>query len=296
MSGSFESMMSGIFGGIGGLEQDKADAAALRQLQDTPGFSDQKYGEMSYLGDLQPQQYGTPEAAQYQTVSEDPRTRDYQMQALARMQGLADQSAGSAEALGRYNAVSDANAVAAQQNAAIRNQMAMRGQGGAGMEFVLQQQAGQNAANRAQAGGLNAAQQAALQRLMGTQGVMAGASNIRGMDADVASRNADIINRFNMANTGMRNQTNMANTDMANAAAARNLGTRQTLAGANTGIRNQTLDRDDRNRLTNMNALRQKFGMHRGITQGRGGEIGQVAGGFGAGADAMMSMASGGMG
>jgi hypothetical protein len=194
-----------------------------------PTFSDQNYGEFTSIGDY------SPEAASYQTISEDPRTRDFQMQALARMQKYADQSADSAEALGRYNAVTDANAVAAQREAGIRNQMAMRGQGGAGMEFVLQQQAAQAGANRAQAGGLNAAQQAALQRLQGTQGVMQGASNVRGMDANVASQNADIINRFNMYNTGARND-----------AQRMNLQSRQGIANANVQQRDKSLDRRDR--------------------------------------------------
>lgn len=296
MSGTFADMFTGIFGGGVGMSNDAEDRKLLEKMRDTPGFSDQDYETVSYAGDFRPELYETPQAAQYQTVAEDPRVRDHQMQALARMQQFADQAANSQEALGRYNAVSDANAVAAQQNAGIRNQMAMRGQGGAGMEFVLQQQAAQNAANRAQSAGLNSAQQAALQRLAGTQGVMAGASNVRGMDADVASRNADIINRFNMYNTGMRNQANMANVDMQNAAGMRNLNAKQGLMGQNTGIRNQSLDRDDRNKMGNLQAGRQKFGMRRGVNTSMAGNVGKFAGGMGSMADATADMMSGGMG
>lgn len=296
MAGNFGDMFTGIFGGITGLLRDKEDRERLERLPETPGFSEAPYEEVNYVGDYKPELYATPEAAQYQTISEDPRVRDYQLQALARMQKFGDQAADSAEALGRYNAVSDANALAAQQNAAIRNQMAMRGQGGAGMEFVLQQQAAQNAANRAQAGGLNAAQQAALQRLMGTQAAMAGASGIRGQDANVAAQNADIINRFNMANTQARNAAAMGNVDMQNAAGLRNVSTRQGLAATNTGIRNQSLDRQDRNRLANMNAQRQKYGMNRQINQSTAGYAGQFAGGMGSSVDAVADTLSGGMG
>ena len=293
--GLFES----IFGAIGeipqlaDIKQQDADWAALDQ---TPGFSGADYKQQDYLGDFNPEMYGTPEAAQYQTISEDPRTRDYQMQALARMQGLADQSAGSAEALGRYNAVSDGNALAAQREAGVRNQMAMRGQGGSAMEAVLAAQGGQMGANRAQAAGLQAAQQAALQRLQGTQGVMAGASNIRGMDADVAGRNADIINKFNMYNTGNRNATNTANTDMRNAGNMRNLNTQQGIAGTNTGIANQSLDRKDRNAVGNMQAQRQFQMGRQDIGKDRREHVGEMFDKWGRAADKGMEAASGGMG
>jgi hypothetical protein len=272
------------------------DQEDLSNLADDPRFNSRDYEKIGYAGDYSPGSYATPEAAQYQTVSEDPRTRDYQMQALSRMQQLADQSAGSAEALGRYNAVSDANSVAAQQNAGIRNQMAMRGQGGSGMEFVLQQQAAQNAANRAQSAGMNAAQQAALQRLMGTQGVMQGASNVRGMDANVAGRNADIINQFNMANTGARNAAAQGNVNMQNAAGLRNVEARQGLSGANAAIGNQGLNRSDVNRLAEMQARRQKFGMK---SSNRHGEAQNIGSGVGAGVGLVgdfAQMAAGGMG
>ena len=294
--GNFSDMFSGIGGGLVGMAQNKADFERLQQLAGTPGLSDKDFEQVSYAGDLQPEMYGAPEAAAYQTYAEDPRTRDYQMQALSRLQQFGDQAANSAESLGRYNAVSDANAVAAQREAGIRNQMAMRGQGGTGMEFVLQQQAAQEAANRAQGGALNAAQQAALQRLMGTQAAMSGASNVRGMDSDVGFKNAGIINAFNMANTGQRNAVNMANTDMRNAASAHNLGTKQGLMAHNTGIRNQSLSRDDANRIANMDAQRQHFGMGRNITSGQADRAGQFAGGMGSFVDAVADMGTGGMG
>lgn len=292
-------MFEAIFGALGeipqlqDIKQQDADWAALDK---TPGFSGADYKQQDYLGDFNPEAYTSPEAAQYQTVAEDPRTRDYQMQALARMQGLADQAAGSQEALGRYNAVSDGNALAAQREAGIRNQMAMRGQGGSAMDFVLQAQAGQQGANRAQSAGLQAAQQAALQRLQGTQGVMAGASNVRGMDASVAGQNADIINKFNMYNTGNRNAVSMANTDMQNAGNMRNLNTRQGLAGSNTGIANKSMDRKDRNAVGNMQANRQFEMGRQDIGKDRRQHVGEMFDKWGRAADKGMEAASGGMG
>jgi hypothetical protein len=293
--GFFESLLGAGGEIISGAENLKAEQE-WDKLRSKPGFSGADYGKVDYAGDFNPELYDSPEAAQYETVTEDPRTREYQMQALSRMQGLADQAAGSQEALGRYNATSDANAVAAQREAGVRNQMAMRGQGGSAMDFMLQAQAGQSGANRAQSAGLQAAQQAALQRLQGTQGVMAGASNIRGMDANVATTNADIINKFNMYNTGNRNAVNMGNTDMTNAGNMRNINTRQGIEGTNTGIGNQSMDRDDRNAMGNLHAERDKL---TGKGKIRDKRLDNIVNGMtkgGAAADSFMSMAGGGMG
>jgi hypothetical protein len=217
------------------------------------------------------------------------------MQALARMQGLADQAAGSQEALGRYNAVSDGNALAAQREAGIRNQMAMRGQGGSAMDFVLQAQGGQMGANRAQAAGLNAAAQAALQRLQGTQGVMAGASNVRGMDADVAGRNADIINKFNMYNTGNRNAANMGNVDMKNLAQVRNVNAKQGIMQGKATAGNQSLDRSDRNKGNQLNADLNKMGLMNGLSANYSRAVGNAVKSGGDLGDDLLGAASAGM-
>ena len=293
--GFFESLFGSVGETIAGVRTDN-NARDYDKLDSTAGFDQKDYETTDYLGDFNPEMYATPEAAQYQTVSEDPRTRDYQMQALARMQGLADQAAGSQEALGRYNAVSDGNALAAQREAGVRNQMAMRGQSGSAMEAVLAAQGGQMGANRAQAAGLQAAQQAALQRLQGTQGVMAGASNIRGMDADVAGRNADIINKFNMYNTGNRNAVNMGNVDMTNAGNMRNINTRQGIAGQNTGINNRSLDRNDQNKLTDLQTTRDKKKTVYGYNQKAGENYSESLKRSGQAADSLVSMGAGGMG
>ena len=275
---------------------NKENKGIWDDLERDPGLVTNPYQKVDYLGDFNPQQYATPEAAQYQTISEDPRVRDYQMQALARMQKFGDQAADSAESLGRYQAVSDANAVAAQNNAAIRNQMAMRGQGGAGLEFVLGQQAGQNAANRAQGGALQAAQQAALQRLMGTQAAMQGASGIRGQDANVAAQNAAIINAFNMANTQARNQTNQANVDMKNSAGLRNTNTRQGIAGTNTNIANQSQDQQNVNRMNTLQAQRDWARGRMGLNNEHTQYMQQAFTGVGAAGDTAANMMAGGMG
>lgn len=287
--------VGGIAAGVFESQQAAQAAADLERRDNKLKYDPRNYDTVQYAGDVTPEMYGTPEAAQYQTVAEDPRTRDYQMQALARMQGLADQAAGSQEALGRYNAVSDGNALAAQREAGIRNQMAMRGQGGSAMDFVLQAQAGQQGANRAQAAGLQAAQQAALQRLQGTQGVLAGASNVRGMDASVAGQNADIINKFNMYNTGNRNAANMGNVDMKNAAQLRNTNAKQGIMQGKATASNQSLDRNDRNIGNQHDADMGKFAMQNQLGQNYARAVGGALKSGGDLGDDLLGAASAGM-
>ena len=287
--------VGGIAAGVFESQQAAQAAADLERRDNKLKYDPRNYDAVQYAGDVAPEMYGTPEAAQYQTVAEDPRTRDYQMQALARMQGLADQAAGSQEALGRYNAVSDGNALAAQREAGIRNQMAMRGQGGSAMDFVLQAQGGQMGANRAQAAGLQAAQQAALQRLQGTQGVMAGASNVRGMDASVAGQNADIINKFNMYNTGNRNAANMGNVDMKNSAQLRNTNAKQGIMQGKATASNQSLDRNDRNIGNQHDADMGKFAMQNQLGQNYARAVGGALKSGGDLGDDLLGAASAGM-
>lgn len=236
--------------------QRRKEQAAIREIQGIKGpeFSDGQYQAGAYSGDFAPTMYGTPEAAQYRTISVDPRTRDIAMSALQRMQGFADQAATSQEALGRTGAINDANSLAGQREGAIAAAAQRRGQGGSGLEYVLRNQAAQDGAMRAQTGGLEAAQQAALQRLMGTQATMAGAQALRGQDIGLESQNAAIINAFNMANTNARNATNTANTNLANAAGLRNLDSRQGWNNNVAGAANQNLTRSDQNAMATYGA------------------------------------------
>lgn len=265
-------ILSGAVGNLMAHEAEdrmrKAQIGNLNKIAD-PRYSTSDYKQSEYSGDFAPEMYGTPEEAQYKTISEDPRVRGMQMAALQRLMSSADQAADGADALGRYNAINDAGALAAQRENAIRQQMAMRGQSGGASEFLLQQQAAQDAANRAQAASLNSAQQAALMRLQGGQAAMSGASNMRGMDADIAGRNADIINKFNMYNTNARNATMAGNTEMRNSANLRNLDARQNNTNMNTQIRNNSIDKTDRNETNRFNAQMDKVGAINNAMEGR---------------------------
>lgn len=236
------------------------ERAAIHEIQGLKGpqFGNGQYRAGDYSGDFSPEAYRTPEAASYQTINVDPRTRDIAMSALGRLQGFADQAATSQEALGRANALNDANSLAGQREGAIAAAAQRRGQGGSGLEYVLRNQAAQEGAMRAQTGGLESAQQAALQRLMGTQASMQGAQSMRGQDIGLAAQNAAIINAFNMANTNARNAANSANTDLRNAAGMRNLDARQGYNNNVAGAGNANLSRSDQNAMATYGADERK--------------------------------------
>lgn len=262
------------------------------------------YQTEQYAGDYDPTAYATPEAAMYQQIQDSPEARQMMVQALQRMQGFADQSAGSSqEQLGRYQALDEANQLASSREGAIAAAAQRRGQGGTLASSVMQQQAAQAAANRAQGGTLNAAAQAALQRFQGMQGVMQGSQALRGQDLTLNAQNADIINRFNMANTGARNATNAANTDLRNSAGLRNINTKQGLNHTNTGIRNESMNRDDRNAMNSFGAQTTKSNNINNALSGQANQANdankdaQAAGqeGFG-NLKSIMSMMGGGFG
>ena len=230
----------------------QADAENLRKLmtefaRSTPTLEGRlptdPYQEIGYLGDFTPKLYTTPESAAYQTINEDPATRDIQMQALSQ---LIAQSNGAADAQNKaeqFAVMDQAGQMANARQGAIQQRMERTGQGGTGANALMQAQAAQMAANRAQAGGLDANAKAALQKLAAMQGAVGAAGQVRGQDFNTANANADIINRFNMFNTQARNKAMQDNVNMQNQAGLRNLGTKQELAGRNTGIRNTDIDR-----------------------------------------------------
>lgn len=275
-SGATAGAVGGIMGAIPGLNIiapglaqtiGSGDADALRgqyidEARDLelPEFDKRDFSQIEYAGDFRPEAFATPEAASYQTINVDPRTREIAMQALQRMQGFVDQNATSQHALDRQSALDDAAQMARAREGAIAAQAARRGQGGSSLEYVMRNQAAQQGAQQAQGGMLNAAAQAALQRLMGNQAQMQGAMGLRGQDADIEGRNAAIINAFNMYNTQARNAANQANVEARNAAGLRNVDTRQGLAGQNTGIRNAGLLRNDQNVMNRFGAASTRLG------------------------------------
>jgi len=219
---------------------------------------DEDYQQLDYLGDYNPEAYGTQEAAQYQTVTEDPATRAIQMQALQRLVAQADGSADAHNAAGRFEALDSASRMANSREGAIRQEMERKGQGGTGTSALMRAQAAQMGANRAQGGTLDAYSQAALQKLAAQQGAVGAAGQVRGQDFSVANTNANTINDFNRFNVAARNRAKMQDVDNRNSARLRNLGVRQEIGGRNTGINNSNIDRSTNDRTAMYNARMDK--------------------------------------
>lgn len=151
------------------------------------------------------------ENADYNLVDEDPETRNMQMQALARMAGLAEDGLSDVDQAAYQKAQSMGSQMARSGREAALQDAQMRGVGGSGMEFALREIANQGGAQRAQEAALQQAADSARQRALYNQAFLEGSSKVRGQDFSNASANNDIINQFNMANTQGRNAANQVN-------------------------------------------------------------------------------------
>lgn len=167
-------------------------------------------------GEYKPNLYDTPEDIKFREISLDPSLRQNQVSALEKMQTLANSRAGAQSDFERQQAMMEANRNAQNQQQAIINNAASRGQGGSMMEYMLRQQAAQDASNRAGMMGLKAASDAALERLQANGLYNQGLSNLRQQDTQLGSANADIFNKFNTLNAERARDVSMRNKDMLN--------------------------------------------------------------------------------
>lgn len=206
----------------------------------------------------------TPEMAKAQTVAEDPATREAQMGALNTMAGLAKTGLSDVDQAGYTQASNLGNQIAKQQSDAAMQNAAARGVGGSGMEFAMREAAAQGGAQRGQEAGLQQAADSARQRALYNQAYMGAAGQVRGQDFSNNAANADILNRFNMYNTGNSNQAQQGN-----------LQNRQSLMNMNTGERNNA-------QQYNNNLEMQRYNAALGKTQGETGAYGNEAKGFAA--------------
>lgn len=162
-----------------------------------------------------PELYNT-ESSNYELVGEDPLIRSAQMQALSRMAGLAETGLSDADAADFNEARQAGNQLAkGSTDAAIQNANA-RGVGGSGLEFAMREAGGQAGAQRAQAGGLDVAANAAKNRALYQTAYGDALGEQRSGDNRINSQNTGIINQFNQQNTQNRNAVNQSNTDVRN--------------------------------------------------------------------------------
>lgn len=241
-------ILDSVFLGLPGIGSRNARDAATRVLRgvDTPNYDlDENFVAPDYTGDFQAQRYAMPEDAQATLAQESPEGRAAMLAALNQMGEMQNQAIGSQSDLDRQRASVDAGQFANAREGLIRQDAMRRGQVGGAADMIMRAQAAQMGANRNQEAGLQSAQQAALQRLAGNQAQAGLAGDIRRGDQAMGFANADIINRFNMANTAARNATRSANTDVANRAGLRNLDARQQANNQRADASNRSLSRRD---------------------------------------------------
>jgi len=178
----FQNMYDSLFGDLESQARNKDDQA-FKYLDTLEGVAGQEF--------LAPN-----------ATAVDPTGRNAQMQALQRMQGIAD--AGGLTAMDRAR-LDDVNRQAAQQEqsqrGAIMQNAAQRGALGSGATLAAQMAAQQGSASRRAQGGLQTAamaQQRALDAISQT-GQMG--QNLRGQDMQTSAAQ-DAINRFNASQRG----------------------------------------------------------------------------------------------
>ncbi len=225
-----------------------------------PEFAEGGYGKYTLAGEYR------PEMAGYETITEDPRLLQMEMDALDRMIESGSEVGRAKQAAAMRKGMFDGNSVAAGHEAAIRQQAERTGQAGAGMDMVMQGQSAQMGANRATQAGMDATYMAALEKLANEQALLGAAGNVRSANFRNASANADALNRFNMFNT-----------NMANEAQRMNLGAKQNISNANVDAANKSLDRQDTNTQRTFDNSMQQAMARGNALQGMSNSVGQSA-------------------
>lgn len=291
---AFGQNVAGLAGGL--LEQEEANRQMeeLRKLGIGPKFSEQDYESAQYAGDFNPAMLDTPEAASYQTIEEDPRLQQLQMDSL---QALIDRTSGAADARmqsQQFAAMDEANQLARGREQAIAQDAQRRGQGGSGFDAIMRAQAAQIGANRARAGNQDAVEAAALEKLAAQNAQMQGYGNLRDQAYRTKAANSQIVNDFNRFNTQARNAARAANVNAQNEAGMRNTNARQGQANAHATTRNESLNRKDRIAQAGHTAQMDRFGMENAIGANRArGTAQAIQSGAGMAQDVMTSAFAG---
>lgn len=202
-----------------------------------------------------------PEKAEAQTVSEDPLTRSAQLSALSKMAGLSETGLSDVDQAAFEKARNMAGQIAHSGSAAALQNAQARGVGGSGLEFLMREQAGQNAAQQAQEAALAQASQAAQMRAGYLNQYMQGTSNMRDQDYRTAAGNMGILNQFNQANTQAANEAQQFNIGNRQNVANQNVQAKTQASQYNNNIANQTFQ----NQMTKANG---QAGANTGVAQG----------------------------
>lgn len=232
-----------ITSGIANGAEADIRAATLRNVENlgTPVLGG-RYSGYGYGGDLAPEMFGSPEAAQAQQAQMDPQTLAARRAAIEQLSSMGTGAASAQEEANRRSALFDSAQQAGAQSAGLREEMAARGKGGAGAEWAMRQRAGQAGANMAMQGGLQATAQGSAQRLAAMQAYENSLGGLSDDQQQLNTHNSDLVSQFNMANSNLRNQVNMANTSMRNGAQQRNMDSKQNLSNMNVNNKNNNVD------------------------------------------------------
>lgn len=199
-------------------EQKKIFDEISKKYADIPTavYSDQR------LESFNPEKYGLPADISFETLKRDPATRQKLMNAIEDYRKMADQNISSQGDLDRAASTMDAEQGAAARSAGIRTMMQSSGRGGSGLEYGLQDQENQAAANRRYMGGLQAANNAQTERLNALKGYSSALAQDENTDLGLQEKNATTINTFNKINRERKDNINKWNTDLTNDAQLRN--------------------------------------------------------------------------
>jgi len=193
-------------------ENSMEQLAKNQQLYEGIGLPNTKWKDYNpdsfqYAGDV------NPEDAEYSQISEDPMLRSAQLAALSKMAGLSESGLTAEDNAAFARAQMESGRQARSSSEASLQNAQARGVSGGGLEFALREQGAQDAATRQQQAGLEQAATQARQRALYNQAYGNQLAGVRGQDLSANSKNADIINSFNMANTGARNTAALDNRD-----------------------------------------------------------------------------------
>jgi hypothetical protein len=189
---------------VGGLFDD-SDAKMQAELQAYKQFMLQGRPEdLDYGSDISAVGY-IPESADYSTISEDPATRRAQLEALQSMKGLSESGLSDADRAVFAEAQNQSNRQAQSNRAAQMQNAQARGVSGSGLEMQMSALGDQEAANRAAQANMAQAGQASQNKANYLQAYLQGTGQQRDQDYRTQANNADIVNKFNMYNTGAAN-------------------------------------------------------------------------------------------
>lgn len=255
------------------LGQSKADAernAALQLRQE--GMRDWTSIDTPQLSPLELQQQ---EQTGLAGVTEDPRLRGYQMQALDQLgQEVASNGMTAQDAAAYNRARQMAGGVDAGLRGAAEQQAAQRGMASSTGSLLGALSAGQAGVNRASDMGTQAASDSRARYMQAVDMLGQQAGGVRGQDYGVARSRAEAQDAINRFNAGMRNQNGIYNQGLQQQMFDNSMG---LAAGRNAAYNNLGNAYDRRG--DNAEKTAAKWGaatknMWNGLTSGMGGEGG----------------------